>query len=205
MGIDTEKFHNRNKRNFLKSNSEINILTIGRLVEKKGIIYSIKAVSGLIKEGFHICYHIVGDGYLKNKFKKLVKKLNLNEKIKIYQVKSNLIKSLYSWADIFVLSSVKAKNGDQEGTPIVLLEAQSMSLPVISTIHSGIPEIVLDNQTGFLVPEHDIKEIKEKLKTLILNSKIRLEMGINGREHILRNFSIEKMSKKILNIYKSIL
>jgi len=73
-------------------------------------------------------------------------------------------KKLYKECHIFILHSVTASNGDMEGTPVVLMEAQACGLPVISTYHSGVPEVVIDGKSGFLVPEKDIQALVEKIE-----------------------------------------
>ncbi|MHA1292373.1 MAG: glycosyltransferase [Promethearchaeota archaeon] len=205
LGIDVNKVKISNKKKNIEKN-QINIFSVGRLTEKKGFEYSIKAFSKIKAKQENIIYKIVGDGELLPELKNLVKELRIKDSIQFLgaQEHRKVIK-LFGESDIFVLTSVTARNGDKEGTPTVLLEAMSMCLPVISTIHSGIPEIVMDGKTGFLVPERNIDRLKEKLEYLINNSEKRQEMGRNGRKFVEDNFDIKKLNVKLISIYKSIL
>jgi len=155
-GIDINRFmfykrqivdHNRTK-----------FLTVGRLVEKKGHLFVIEAIKRLVNKYSKIEYIIAGDGPLKTELLKLVNKYNLSSYVKFKgQITSSEAIDLYKEAHIFILHSVTARNGDMEGTPVVLMEAQASGLPVISTYHSGIPEVVIDKHSGFLVPEKMLK------------------------------------------------
>ena len=77
-----------------------------------------------------------------------------------------------------------------EGTPVVLMEAQACGLPVVSTYHSGIPEVVKDGESGFLVPEKDVDALAEKMEYLINHPELWPKMGEAGRKHIERNYNI---------------
>ena len=90
-------------------------------------------------------------------------------------------------SDILLAPSVTSKDGDQEGIPVVLMEAFANGLPVISTYHSGIPELVQDGISGFLVPERDVDALKEKINQLILQSELRSRMGLAGRKYVERH------------------
>lgn len=204
LGINPIKFKNVNKNEISKS--YLNILSVGRLVEKKGFEYSIKAISNLISEKNIIYYTIIGDGPLRSKLEGLIRELKIEKSVKCQgALEQNEVIKYYKNAEILISPSITAKNGDQEGTPTVLLEAQAMSLPVISTIHSGIPEIVIDGKSGFLVPEREIYAITEKLKYIINNPEKCIEMGKFGRKFIQKNFDIEKLNKKLIFNYQKIL
>jgi colanic acid/amylovoran biosynthesis glycosyltransferase len=129
---------------------QIILLTVARLVEKKGIEYSLKALSK-IKEKYKLRYRIVGDGPLKSDLEKLVRRLGLENQVEFLGAldKEGVVQQM-SEADIFVLTSVTAGDGDQEGLPVSLIEAQAMGLPVVSSYHTGIPELIADGQTGLL-------------------------------------------------------
>jgi hypothetical protein len=137
---------------------------------------------------------------MKEKLQSLAEELNLLNKIKLLgdQPRSDVINEMKR-ADIFLLPCVTAENGDMEGLPVVLLEAQAMELPVVSSIHTGIPEGIINGNTGFLSPEKDVSDVAEKLEMLINNPSLRLEMGQLGRKHIEERFNskneIEKVEK----------
>ncbi len=204
MGIDTKKFKLEEEKNNKKE--KVKILTVGRLVEKKGHKYMIKALSKIVEKNKNIEYIIAGDGSLSLELKKLTKKFNV-EKYTTFLggVNQKEVRALYQEADIFALHSITTETGDQEGIPVVLMEASAAKLPIISTYHTGIPEIVLNNKSGFLVEEKDIGGIMKKLEYLIEHPEKREEMGRMGRKYVEEKYDINKLNDKLVEIYKNCL
>lgn len=89
----------------------------------------------------------------------------------------------------FVQHSITAINGDQEGTPVAILEASAAGLPVISTFHAGIPDVIINEETGLLVNEHDVEGMAQKMILLLQNNELAKTLGKNGKERIQTNFS----------------
>ncbi len=204
LGIDTKRF--KKEKSIVQDFDKINILTIGRFVEKKGYEYSIKAISKLKNKGYNFKYYIIGDGLLKDEYEKIVQDLKLTDSIVFLGVlDQEEVINIYRRCHIFLLPSITTIDGDQEGTPTVLLEAQSMGLPVISTLHSGIPEIVIDGKTGFLVKERDIDKIGEMLEVLIKKPQMREEMGNSGINFTKKNFDVGLLVEKLLEKYRNLL
>jgi len=204
MGVNLEKFKYFDRKK--KSGEPIKILTIGRLVEKKGYEYAIKAIKKIIVKYRNIEYIIIGDGPLENKLKKLVSESGIKKYIKfVGAAKQDEVLDFYKQAHIFMLPSITASNGDQEGIPVVLMEAQATGLPVISTFHTGIPEVVVDGKAGFLVPEKNVNALIEKLEYLIENPELWPKMGRYGRKFIEENYDIRKLNQKLLKIYQNII
>lgn len=204
MGINTKLFKFKERK--ISKNEKISFLTVGRLVEKKGHEYSIRAISKIAKENSNIEYNIVGDGPLKDRLKKLTKEFGVGKYVKFLgHVNDKELLQLYNKSKFFVLPSITAKSGDMEGVPVVLMEAQAMGLPIISTRHSGIPELVKDGVTGFLVDEKDHEELAKKIMFLINNPQLWREFGRKGREIVEKEFDIEKLNGDLINKFKSIL
>ena len=204
IGIDVEKYKYIEKR--LGPNEWVKILTVASLIEKKGYEYAIKAIKKVIHTHKNIKYYIVGNGPLRNKLESLVLQFDLGKYVEfVGPVNQMELIELYRNSHIFLLPSVISQDGDEEGTPTVLLEAQAMGLPIISSFHSGIPEIVLDGQSGFLVPEKDVDSLAERLNYLISHSENWLGMGKKGRVFVEKSFNIKKMNKQLMKIYESIL
>ena len=178
---------------------KIIFLTVGRLVEKKGIEFSIKAFSKICNK-IDCEFRIIGDGPLSKKLIKLVNHLKISEKVIFLgeQNKDVVIREM-KLADIFVLTSVTASDGDQEGVPVSLTEAQAMGLPVISSFHSGIPELVLHKKTGLLSGEKDIPDIAKNMLILAKNNAIRKEFSVQARQRVLSEFNIETLNDDLLN------
>ncbi|WP_209332801.1 glycosyltransferase [Lunatimonas salinarum] len=179
---------------------------MARLVEKKGLYYAISAFHLLMELYPNIRYDIVGEGELMVPLKELVADLGLKDRVIFHgaRTKVNIIE-FYRNADIFVLPSITGSDGNSEGQGLVLQEAQAMQLPVVATLHNGIPEGVIDEITGYLVPERDIEALKTKMKYLIDNENVRRTMGKNGREYVLRNFDNAVLGEKLELIYSEIL
>src|SRR4030065_356569 len=102
-------------------------------------------------------------------------------------------------------SMVTASDGDSEGLPVVLLEAQAVGLPIISSLHGGIPEGVLDSKSGFLVPEKDVDALAKKIEYLIEHPELWPDMGRYGRKFVEERYDIQKLNQRLVKIYKALL
>ena len=204
MGINIEKF--KVKKKYKKKDREIVLITVGRLIEKKGYEYAIKAFANVCKRYKNIKYSIIGNGPLKIKLENLVADLKLENKVYFLgELNQKEIIMLYQEANIFLLPSITASNGDKEGIPVVLMEAQASGLPTISTWHSGIPEVVINCETGFLVPEKSVQSLTDKITILINNPKLCIEMGLRGRNIIDKYFNIVKLNRELESNFLKIL
>ncbi len=202
IGIDLKKFKMRNSENGPVSR----ILSIARFVEKKGIEYGIRAFAKVNRKNPSTTYKIVGEGRLGKKLKLLVDNLGIKEKINFLGPRNqNEIIEIIKKSDIFLAPSVTARNGDQEGTPVVLMEAMACGLPVVSTFHGGIPELVRDGVSGFLVEERDSEALADKIELLINNPGLRRDFGENGRKDVLEKFNSNKLNDDLVNIYNGLL
>jgi colanic acid/amylovoran biosynthesis glycosyltransferase len=182
------------------------ILTIGRLTEKKGHEYSIRAIAILAKKFKNIKYIIGGDGPLREDLEGLSKSLGVSENIEFLgEVVQDEVMDLYKKSDIFILPSVTAANGDQEGIPVVLMEAQAFGLPVVSTRHSGIPEVVLDGESGFIVPERDVDSLVLKVEYLLQNPDSCEKFGQIGRKIIEEDFNSFILNERLISIFKDMI
>ncbi len=201
MGINLNKFAYREKQ---LHDKEIQVLTVARLVEKKGLVYSIRAVAKIAAGYPHIQYTIAGDGPLRKQLEELTGELGMRDRIHLAgPLSSDHISALMEKTHIYILASVTAQDGDQEGIPVSLMEAMATGLPVISTRHSGIPELVQDGISGFLVPERDVDALAEKCEYLISHPQRRAEMGRVGRKFIEEHFEISKLNGELVELYSS--
>jgi colanic acid/amylovoran biosynthesis glycosyltransferase len=191
---------------YLNPDEPVKIITVARLVEKKGIEYAIAAVAKVLKTYPNIIYKIVGEGHLREPLEKLIAELGVSEKVHLLGwMTQDEVRKLYADSHIFILSSVTAADGDKEGQGLVLQEAQAMGLPVLSTLHNGIPDGVLDGESGFLVPEKDADASAEKLTYLIENPENWPEMGLAGRKFVEERYDINKLNDRLVKIYEQIL
>lgn len=177
----------------------VHLLTVARLVEKKGLAYSIEAVALIAKKHQNIRYTIIGDGPLKPDLENMIDRLRMKEYIYLAGVKTQeeIIQYMQS-SHIFILSSVTARDGDTEGLPMALLEAQLTGMPVVTTMHSGCVDAIVDGSSGFLVPEKDFKTLAERISFLIEHPERWPEMGVCGRQHVLDNFAEDVYMSKLL-------
>ena len=188
------------------TSSQVKIITIARLVEKKGIEYAIKAIAKVAENHPNIIYKIAGDGPLRESLSKLILDLKISDQVKLLGwMTQEQVRQLYVDSHIFVLPSVTAATGDQEGQALVLQEAQAMGLPVVSTLHNGIPEGVLDGKSGFLVPERDVNALAEKIGYLLENPEIWTQMGQYGRKFVEDRYDIKQLNKQLVEIYEKLL
>lgn len=204
MGVDTGRF--ALKKEVDLGADKIRLLSIGRLVEKKGIRYGIEAVSRILKRYENVEYTIAGDGPLRSELEQLAKDLDMDRQVRFAGwLNQEEVTRLMMESDILIAPSVTARNGDQEGIPVVLMEALAMGLPVVSTFHSGIPELVVDGRTGLLAPERDSEALAERIGTLIDDKGLVRQLRINGRRHVEEEFDIRKLNGNLESLYRRIL
>ena len=190
----------------LNSGEAVKIITVARLVEKKGIEYAIKAIAKIAKDYPNIIYRIVGDGSLRESLETLVLDLKISDNVKLLGwMTQEQVRQLYDDSHIFILPSVTAADGDREGQALVLQEAQAMGLPILSTLHNGIPEGVLDGKSGFLVPERDVDALAEKLRYLVTNPEVWAKMGRQGRAYVEERYNIEQLNQQLVEIYQKLM
>ncbi len=203
MGIDCNKFkYNAHQTQDIP----LRLVSIARLVEKKGLKYSIQAVAQLIPRYPHLEYQIVGDGILKQDLEQLIKQLNVGDNVKLLGWrKQQEVASIIEQAHIVLAPSVTSRNGDCEGIPMSLMESMAKGLPVISTYHSGIPELIEDGVSGYLVPERDIADLAEKIEYLIVNPEIKQKMGQAGRKRVETDYNIELLNDRLVQTFQQLM
>ena len=201
-GIDCSKFA-FTPRHF-PDDGRIRIATTGRLVEKKGIEYSIRAIASLGETYPNIEYNIIGDGELREHFEKLIAELNVGHIVKLvgWKQQEELIKILDN-SHILIAPSVTAADGNQDAPVNTLKEAMAMGLPVIGTLHGGIPELIEDGISGFLVPERESNAIADKVGYLIEHPEIWSDMGASGRKRVKEKYDMNKLNEQLIEIYQA--
>jgi colanic acid/amylovoran biosynthesis glycosyltransferase len=191
------------KRPSPKSGDHVRILMVGRLVEKKGFSYGISAFGRVAGQFPQAELRIAGDGPLAKELRQKTQIEGLEQRVKFLgripreQVFAEMVR-----AHIFLAPSVTAANGDQEGTPTVILEAQAHGLPILSTYHADIPYTILERRSGYLVPERDVDALTERLAHLLANPTRWPEMGHTGRKHVEANFNIEILAQRLEALYQ---
>ncbi len=168
-------------------------IAVGRFTEKKAPYYLLLSFKKVL-ESFPDAKLIVGgEGELLQVCKNLSKQFGIEEKINFPGIlTAEEFQRLLEESCCFVQHSVVAANGDTEGTPVSILEAAAAGLPVISTRHAGIPDVVEDGKTGFLVKEHDVKGMARYMVDILKNPAQAKKMGEAGRIKVKEDFTLER-------------
>lgn len=203
-GIDCAKFKWRERSRI--PHEPLAVLSVGRLVEKKGLVYAIEAVAQLLKNGLNIRYQIAGDGPLREELQARIDHFGIGASVQLLGARTHeQIVTLLDQSHIFLAPSVTAADGDQEGIPNVVKEAMACGLPVISTRHSGIPELVSDGVSGFLVPERDAAALAERITFLDHHPEAWSPVSRAARSVIERDYDQKSLTNQLENCYRSVL
>lgn len=198
MGVNISKFIYKER---ITISYPIKLLSIARLTEKKGISVAINACLLLKQQNVDFDYTIIGDGPLRKELESQVTNLGLGDKIAFLGAQTQETVSEYlNNSDVFLLPSVTASDGDMEGIPVALMEAMAIGIPVISTFHSGIPELIEDRVSGFLVNENDAASIAGVISEIIDNPGVLPDICRNAKQTIDNEFDQDKSYSRMLNI-----
>jgi len=180
------------------------VLFVGRLVEKKGCEYLLRAMK-LVQRAHPRCeLTVIGDGPLRVSLEALAGELNIACRFLGVQAPATIREALRS-AKIFCVPSVTAADGDSEGLGMVFGEAQAMGVPVVSTSHGGIPEIVIHGVTGLLVPERDHESLAEALSVLLGDEDRWQQFHFGALQHTEQHFDLRTQTALLENIYTGVL
>jgi len=180
------------------------ILFVGRLIERKGIEYLIRAIP-LVKESVDVNLTIVGSGLLKEELDDSIDSLKLSSSVKLAgRISDKKLKQLYAACDIFVLPSIVDRWGDTEGLGVVLLEAMSFKKPVVATNVGGIVDIVKHRKTGLLVKEKDPVALSVTIVEILTDEKLWNRLSKSGYQYAKKYFSWDAIIKKTSGIYEKI-
>ncbi|MDD7885187.1 glycosyltransferase [Flavivirga sp. 57AJ16] len=177
------------KPNFSKKQ----FVSIGRFTKKKAPYYTILAFKKVMELYPDAQLIMAGDGELLEVCKNLVSFYGLEDHVKFSgAINRQECMALLRESLAFVQHSITADNGDKEGTPVAVLEASAVGLPVISTFHAGIPDVIEHLRTGLLSKEHDVDDMSKNMIKLIQDSALAKELGVAGKQRIGTHFNLEK-------------
>jgi colanic acid/amylovoran biosynthesis glycosyltransferase len=199
LGIDCAAFEY--KPRCLAPGGPVRLISVGRLTEKKGHRFTIDALAQLAARRPDIDFRLdlVGSGPGLEQLRTQIASLGLNSRVRLLGgINHDQVRALLDDAHIFVLHSVTAADGDMEGIPVSIMEAMAMGLPVVSTRHSGIPELVADGRSGFLVEERDATAFAERLEQLIKDPALIGSMGRAGRTIIEADYNADRQAARLL-------
>lgn len=205
-GIDIEKFpfFARTPISKKMQNKEtIEFLQVSNFFEKKGHRYTLQAFARLLKKHANCRLTLAGGGDLKDEVIAFASELGISDKVYFPdKVMPSEVIEYMKKADVFVHHSVTAASGDQEGIPNVIIEAMATGLPVISTFHAGIPELVNNGKNGFLVKERDVEDYAVKMTTLVESD---CNFASEARKTVEYDFNLLRQAEKLADVYNRII
>ncbi len=187
------------------ADGHVRLLTCGRLVEKKGTRYAIEALARLLPRFPRLSLTIIGDGELRPRLEQQAAEANVADSVHFLgaQPVERVLAEMHN-SHIFLLPSVTAADGSQEGVPVVLMEAQATGMPVISSLHAGIPEVVRHGVSGFLATERDVAQLVALLAALLEHPQRWPAFGEAGRQHIISEFDVRQAAARLEMVYDSL-
>lgn len=195
-GLDLSRFP---LQNITRTGGPIRCLSIGRLVAFKGFDILIDACAQLKDRRLDFACEIIGDGSLRDDLEQRVVNHNLQERIHFAGEQSqNYVLTALRNCDVFVLASSVDERGASDIFPTVIAEAMASGKPVISTTVAGIPELVVNGETGLLVAPRDVNALADAMERLAIDEKLRSDFGRASRERIEQKFTIEKTIEPLL-------
>lgn len=201
FGVDIKKF------SYQKNSTPNNqVMMVGRMVEKKGFKYALKAVQILKNKGRNIHLDLFGDGPLREELENFTKQLKIENRVTFHgYVANEKVRCELNNHSALLAPSVTASDDDKEGLPNTILESMASGTPVIASDHAAIPEAVIHKKTGLLVPERDSKTIASNLEQLI-DRKFKVdEMQKKARKLIEEQYSVEQLVENTESIYTKLI
>lgn len=176
------------------------ILSVGQLAERKGFVQLLRACRLLLDRGQMFRCRIVGQGPQQQVLEDLIVELELQGNVQLCgALPHEEVVKMYREAALFVLPCIQTKDGDVDGVPNVLAEAMAMGVPVISTAVSAIPELVVDQQSGLLVPPDAPRELADAMQRVLRSPDLQARLARNGRRQVLETFDIERNGRKFVH------
>ncbi|HID97924.1 MAG TPA: colanic acid biosynthesis glycosyltransferase WcaL [Thermodesulfobacteriaceae bacterium] len=201
VGINMDRFSGCTPGKVPEGDSPIKIVTVGRLVEEKGLRHGIQAVKKVLTQfpDREIEYLIAGEGPLKNELKELAERLGLTKNIQFLgPLCQEEVVNLLNQGHIFFLPSIA------EALPVCLMEAQAAFLPVVATDVGSVRQLVLDDRTGFIAEPENADDMALKMGLLLDMPERWAQMGEAGRQHIADNYDIDKLNDRLVQIYRKL-
>lgn len=183
--------------------ASLQLISVCRLAEKKGVEFSLRALGRLAAEAPQLAWHyrVIGDGPLRKRLEALAQALGIAERVSFLgSLAHEDVKQWLRRSHAFVLPSVTASNGDVEGIPVALMEAMAAGLTVVSSDHSGIPELIDDGKTGFLAPERDFETLAHRLHFIAEHPERCEAISREARNKVKAEFDMERLDDEFAGI-----
>lgn len=198
-GIDTHAFPYRPPR---EKPAPLQLVAVGRLVEKKGLRYAIDAAALLRERGFDFQLRIIGDGPLEPALKEQVAGLGLEDQVSFLGGMPHAqVMTTIAGCDVMVSPNVTAADGDEDGPVNTIKEAMAIGMPVVSTRHGGIPELVLHGTTGLLAGERDARGLAAHIAALAASVPLRKALSVAGRSYVRQVFELSDQHERLIAAY----
>ena len=203
MGVDMTRFSPRPVK---APATPLEIISVARLTEKKGLHVAIEACRQLKEQGVAFRYRILGIGPWERRLRTLIEQYQLEDMVEMPGFKpSHEVKAMLDDADVFLLPSVTGADGDMEGIPVALMEAMAVGIPVVSTLHSGIPELVEADKSGWLVPENDARALAQRLAAFSQLDADKLAPVIKrAREKVEHDFNQQVINRELASLLQAL-
>jgi glycosyltransferase involved in cell wall biosynthesis len=157
----------------------------------------------LSKEGFDFALEIAGDGPLMGELKKLALEQDISSKVVFMgPMPHDKVFEWFQSLDIFVLACKRDRNGDQDGIPVVLMEAMAVRIPVVSTYISGIPELIKDNVSGLLAQPNDAASLADKIRSVLENPSRVDSLTEAAKERIREEFDVQVNTERLIRLFE---
>jgi colanic acid/amylovoran biosynthesis glycosyltransferase len=203
MGIEIDMF--KNLQIIHQQNKIIKLVSVGRLIQLKGHKYGIQVLKQLLDRGYNATYTIVGDGLVdyKNELREEIRKLGCEKQVAFAGRKNQEeVKEILIESTIFLMTSTFDDiTGRQEAFGIAIVEAQASGLPVVAFESGGVPEVLINGVTGFLVEDRNVHEMAQKVELLCEDVALYQAMSLKAREHALLNFDNDKLIRQYIELY----
>jgi glycosyltransferase involved in cell wall biosynthesis len=181
----------------------VEILSVGRLVEKKGFPDLLLALGQLKQRGQRFRCAIYGEGPLYAELAATIERLDLRDEVVLPgAVAQRDLIPVFQRADIFALAPFVTEDGDRDGVPNVLVEAMACGLPVVSTTVSGIPELVAHDRNGLLVTPHDPAALADALAALLADDERRAQLGAEARRTVVEGFDLRAAAHELAALFE---
>ncbi|MSH53155.1 colanic acid biosynthesis glycosyltransferase WcaL [Escherichia coli] len=203
MGVDMTRFSPRPVK---APATPLEIISVARLTEKKGLHVAIEACRQLKEQGVAFRYRILGIGPWERRLRTLIEQYQLEDVVEMPGFKpSHEVKAMLDDADVFLLPSITGADGDMEGIPVALMEAMAVGIPVVSTLHSGIPELVEADKSGWLVPENDARALAQRLAAFSqLNTDELAPVVKRAREKVEHDFNQQVINRELASLLQAL-
>jgi colanic acid/amylovoran biosynthesis glycosyltransferase len=182
----------------------LRLVTVGRLVEKKGVAFGLEVVASLAREGRPVEYHVIGDGPLRPALEAQARACPPGS-VRFHGALLPVgVRTALEGMDAMLAPHVTAADGDEEGIPNVLKEAMALGLPVVTTRHSGIPELVADGESGWLAAERDVAGLARGVLALLDHPERWAPLTAAARAAVERGFDIDRLNDRLVTIYETL-